>query len=124
MATKKLTHHLDSSRMAPPTKHFTQLAHTVTPTNHPFFSKQHNGSSPLLDFEATDAELIEHGLLKASEIPSRAKGHSKSHFDGISFLHAKRMTDGRISLTISASLVRQRDPGFMKLMSGLAMLVD
>ncbi len=124
MATKKLTHHLDSSSMAPAAKHFTQLAHTVMPTNHRFFNKEHNGDSPLLTFEATDADLIEHGLLEACEIPSKAKGHSKSKIDGTHFQRAKRMTDGRICLTISASLVRQRDPGFMKLMAGLAMLVD
>ena len=62
--------------------------------------------------------------MEASGIPSRSKGHGKHHFDGASYFHAKRNTDGRIGLTISASLARQRDPGFVKLMAGLAMLID
>ena len=36
----------------------------------------------------------------------------------------KATVNGRIGLTISASLARQRDPGFVKLMAGLAMLID
>lgn len=97
-------------------KHFTGLAFTVTSTRHPFFSKEHNGTSALLDFEATAAELVDHGLLEACEVPSKARGHSKHHFNGATFLHAKRMTDGRVSLTISVDLVRQRDVRFMNFM--------
>lgn len=97
-------------------KHFTSLTYAVTSTSHPFFSKEHNGKSALLSFEATDAQLIAHGLLEACEIPSRARGHSKSRFDGTTYLHAKRMTDGQVRLTISLDLVRQRDACFLNFM--------
>ena len=95
-------------------KHFTGLAFTVCSTSHPFFSKEHNGTSALLDFEATAAELVDHGLLEACEVPSKARGHSKGQFDGTTYLHAKRMTDGRVCLTISLDLVRQRDVMFSR----------
>jgi len=93
-------------------QHFTGLPYRVTLTSHPFFNKETQGDSPLLSFEATDAELIAHGLLTANEIPSRAKGHSKTQFNGATLLFAKRMTDGRLSLAISLDLVRQRDALF------------
>lgn len=95
-------------------KHFTGLAFTVCSTSHPFFSKEHNGTSALLSFEATDTQLVEHGLLEACEVPSKARGRSIGRFDGTTFLHATRMTDGRVSLTISIDLVRQRDVMFSR----------
>lgn len=95
-------------------KHFTGLAFTVTSTTHPFFSKEHNGTSALLTFEATDTQLVEHSLLEACEVPSKARGRTTGRFDGVTFLHAKRMTDGRVSLTISLDLVRQRDVMFSR----------
>lgn len=98
-------------------KHFTGLAFTVCSTTHPFFSKEHNGASALLTFEATDTQLVEHGLLEACEVPSKARGRTTGRFDGTTYLHAKRMTDGRVSLTISVDLVRQRDARFMNFMN-------
>lgn len=73
-------------------KHFTGLAFTVTGTSHPFFSKEHNGNSALLGFEATDAQLVAHGLVEACELPSKARGRSTCRFDGATFLHAKPRT--------------------------------
>lgn len=114
----------ESQALADRPKHFTSLPYEVTGTDHPFFSQERNGTSALLDFEATDSELIARGLLKACEIPSRARGHSKHHFDGTNYLHAKRMTNGLISLTISYGLVRQRDSGFADFMADLTVLAN
>lgn len=39
-------------------KHFTGLPFTVCSTSHPFFSKEHNGASALLGFEATGSTFL------------------------------------------------------------------
>ncbi len=114
----------ESQALTDPPRHFTSLPYTVTMTDDIFFRPEINGASPLLYFESTDSELVAHGLLRPCEIPSRARGHSKHHFDGDHYLHGKRMTNGLISLTISYGLVRQRDTSFANLMAELVMPTD
>jgi len=82
------------------------------------------GTSPVMIFEATDQELIAHCLIESRDLPNLARGRRVRRCNGHDFQVATRMSDGRVRLSISAHLVRQRDAGFAKLLAGLAMFVD
>lgn len=121
MATKNVSE--KTTVAVNPTKHYSSLEHyeRMPPQE---WNGAYCGAGPLLHFEATDAELIECNLIDACNLPSRARGWAKHFYDGKEYWQAKRLTDGRVSLCISSSLARKRDPRFMNLMAGLAMLVD
>lgn len=105
------------------TKHYSTLEHfeRMPPQE---WNGAYCGPGPHLHFDATDAELVECNLIDASDLPSRARGRSKHFYDGKEYWQARRLANGRVSFCISSSLARKRDPRFMNLMAGLAMLVD
>jgi hypothetical protein len=120
MATKNVN---EMSGAALGSKPYTMLEHyeSTPPTE---WHGAYCGFGPHLHFQAADAELLECNLIGAHDMPNRAKGHAKYFFDGKDYWKSQRLTDGRVSLCISTSLVRQRDSGFSKLMAGLSMFVD
>lgn len=82
----------------------------------PVSSNPNYMGGPLLIFEATDQSLISANLVDASDLPAPRVGCKNKRLNqraGNEFLATYRMRDMRVRLTISASLVRQRDDAFM-----------
>lgn len=75
--------------------------------------------NPLLIFEAADADLLR--LVPPSRLPKTRPGcKAKWRGDAGDLVKSFRLPDGRVRLTISASLVRHFDAAFMRFMATLA----
>jgi hypothetical protein len=58
-------------------------------------------------------------LVHARLLPTQATASRRKWREAGSFISTYRLPDGRVCLTISASLVRQRDAGFARFVSAV-----
>jgi hypothetical protein len=78
---------------------------------------------PLLVYEATDSAAIAANLIVASDLPGPRPGcKNKRSTQRVEneFLATYRMPDGRVRITISASMVRQRDNTFVDFLASVS----
>lgn len=75
----------------------------------------------LLIYEETDRSLIKANLVEGPDLPAHRPGcknkRSTQRRSRNEFLATYRMQDGRVRLTISASLVRQHDDAFVSFLA-------
>ncbi len=77
---------------------------------------------PLVAYEATDAELMAAGLIEVADIPGPSPGCKnpvRRQVVGVEYIRTYRMADGRVRLTISENLVRQRDTAFVTFLASI-----
>jgi len=93
------------------------MANALTPVS----SNPEYMGGPLLVYEATDRSLIKANLVEAPDLPAHRPGcknkRSTQRRNCNEFLATYRMPDGRVRLTISASLVRQHDDAFVSFLA-------
>jgi hypothetical protein len=70
---------------------------------------------PLLTYELSDAQALT--LVHPSLLPKPGTGCKNKWREGNNFIKSFRMADGRVRLTISERLVRQRDARFQRLVA-------
>lgn len=92
---------------------------TANCTIEPVATSEWAGGS-LLTFEADDQVLLANGLVEPTDLPKSAAGCKVKRQGGTDILTTFRMRDGRVRVTLSAHLVRQRDAGFVDFMARLA----
>lgn len=119
MATKKLTHSIDSSGTAPATKRLPVLK-PLEGWDDISDAYERRGYGQVLFYEATAAELIGAGLADACDLPDPSIDDrriiDRTHGNNRWFVFCSR-GDDLMHLEISAPLVRQRDAGFMDFMA-------
>lgn len=87
------------------------MNNTLTPVS--VCTKYYGG--PLLTFEITDSKALT--LINAKLLPKPGPGCKRKWREGDNLIKSFRMPDGRVRLTISERLVRQRDNMFQRFMA-------
>lgn len=87
------------------------MSNTITPVS---VSSEFFGG-PLLVFEISDSQALT--LVNARLLPKDVPGSKRKWFENGSLIKSFRMPDGRVRLTISERLVRQRDAGFQRFLN-------
>jgi hypothetical protein len=73
---------------------------------------------PLLTYLVNDTQALT--LIHVRLLPTQATASRRKWREADSLIKTYRLPDGRVRLTISASLVRQRDAGFARFVSVVA----
>lgn len=93
------------------------MPHALTPVS----TNPNYIGGPLHIYEAAESALLASGLIEPHDVPGQRPGckNTISHRDPPEgHLKTYRMRDGRVRLTISASLARQRDHSFVDFLAG------
>lgn len=87
------------------------MADVLTPVS---ICRQYVGG-PLITYEVSDTQALT--LVHPSLLPKPAQGCRSKWHEGGNLVKTFRMPDGRVRLTISERLVRERDARFQRIMA-------